>query len=168
MTTKCLHLLSAAFLLLVLNSCFKDEPKKEMRRIAGSWRIEQVTMQTNDSLGQEISTSSVTTSPGMLLLSHDDEFEYEGTYSYSGDGAALSGSTMHSFFLASDIWGLSVEGKTFNLGHTDGSTGYVNHVAGMTVLKLHPRKFEIRYVQTHPVTGYLTYIETWKLVRATH
>lgn len=168
MKTNLLTGLCTGMLLLLLNSCFKDEPKKEMRRIAGAWRIEHVTIQINDSLGNETGMSTITESPGMLLLTHDDEFLYEGTFSYSYDGTALASSSMHNLFLSSDSWGLGVEGKTFNLGKNDGSTGYTTHIAGLTVLKLHRRKLELQYVKTHPVTGYLQYIETWELVRATH
>ncbi len=156
-----------ALLLVILSSCFKDEPKKEMRKAAGSWRVELVTIHNNDSLGNEI-TSTEISEVGMLLLTHDDEFMYEGTFSYSLDGNALSGSSMYSLFSASDIWGFGVDGKTFNLGSNDGSTGYTTHVAGFTVLKLTRRKMELQYVHVHPVTGNLDYREEWLLKRGTH
>jgi hypothetical protein len=163
-----LLLVLSVVVLLTMNSCFKDEPKGEMRRAAGSWRIEHVTIQQNDSLGNEVSTSEISEPVGMLLLTHDDEFMFEGRYSYSYDGAALASSSMNALFVACDTWGLGVEGKTFNLGNNDGSTGYTTHVAGFTVLKLHRKKMELQYVRVHPQTGYLYYVETWKLVRAAH
>jgi hypothetical protein len=167
MKTNFSLLLSAA-LLLLLNSCFKDEPKREMKIAAGSWRIEHVTIQQNDSLGNEVSASEIEGPLGMLLLTHDDDFMYEGRYSYSYDGAALASSNMNSLFVYADTWGIGEEGKVFNLGNNDGSTGYTTHVAAFTVLKLRRKKMELQYVRTHPVTGYLEYVETWKLVRATH
>ena len=156
-----------AVLAAMLGSCFKDEPKKEMRRAAGAWRIEKVTIQENDSLGNELSTSE-RSSVGMLMLNHDDEVMYQGTYSYSYDGAALASSHIHYFLEASDIWGLGVDGKTFNVGSYDPSTGYVTHIAGFTVLKLKRSKMELQLVHPHPVTGYADHIETWELERGTH
>lgn len=154
-------------LLTILSSCFKDEPKKEMRKAAGSWRVEKVTIHTNDSLGNEI-TSTEILEVGMLLLTHDDEFLFEGTFSYSLDGTALAGSSMYYLFSQSDVWGIGIDGKTFNIGNNDGSTGYTTHVAGFTVLKLTRKKMEFQYVHVHPVTGNLDYMEEWVLKRGTH
>jgi hypothetical protein len=155
-------------LLLTLNSCFKDEPKREMRKAAGSWRIDHVAIQLYDSLGNESSGSEINEPVGILLLTHNDEFLYEGRFSYSYDGTALASSSMHSLFLASDVWGMGIGGKTFNLGNNDPSTGYTTHLAGFTVVKLRRNKMELQYVRVHADSGNLEYRETWTLVRATH
>ncbi len=104
----------------------------------------------------------------MLMLDHDDEFLYHGTFSYSYDGAALASSQIHYFINACDIWGLGIDGKTFNVGSYDPSTGFVTRIAGFTVLKLKRTKMELQLVHPHTVTGYADHIETWVLKRNTH
>lgn len=45
-------------ILTILSGCFKDNPRKESFRAAGSWKLEEVIISKYDTNGNELSTET--------------------------------------------------------------------------------------------------------------
>jgi hypothetical protein len=154
-------------LLTGFSSCFKSTPDNEMMKAGGSWLISEIEKNYFDSLGNEIGSETLNDG-GVLMLSHNDDFLYEGTYSLSYDSAVFSRSEMGGLFLYCDIWGVSNGAKNFNLSTQSSSTGYTSLIVSYTLLKLRRNRMDLQFVRTHPQTGHPVYQEIWKLKRGTH
>ncbi|MGL5891515.1 MAG: hypothetical protein ACRC3B_16615 [Bacteroidia bacterium] len=167
MNKKTIGLLSSLLLLVVLSGCFKSSPDKEMMRAGGSWIISEIELNYFDSLGTDLSTETLMNG-GVLMLSHNDDFLYEGTYSVSYDSVVFSRSEIGRFFLDNNIWGVSNGAKNFNINNIDPSTGFTSPVVSLTILKFKRNKMELQFIRQHPATGAPVYQEIWKLKRGTH
>ncbi|MCU0434984.1 MAG: hypothetical protein MUC87_16120 [Bacteroidia bacterium] len=154
-------------LLTGLSSCFKSTPDNEMMKAGGSWIIDEIELNYFDSAGNATGNETLREG-GVLMLSHNDDFLYEGTYSVSYDSAVFSRSEIGDLFLDCNIWGVSNGAKNFNLSLQDPSTGFTSLIVSFTVLKLRRNKMEIQFIRTHPRTAHPVYQEIWKLKRGTH
>lgn len=155
------------FLLISLTGCFKDEPRKETYKAAGSWKVDAVTIQKFDANGNELSTEDQTET-GFLMLSFGDDFMYENYYSYSLQSDKLVNSRIYPMFQVGNVWSVTVEGKSFNLGVKDASTGFVTNVGSMTINRLTKKRMELQWIELDPVTEAIVHSEIWKLSSATH
>jgi hypothetical protein len=164
---KTIGFFTALILLVVAPGCFKSSPDKEMMQAGGSWIISEVELNYFDSLGNDLSTETLIDG-GILMLSHNDDFLYEGTYSVSYDSAVFSRSEIGRFFLDNDIWGVSNGAKNFNINNIDPNTGFTSQVVSLTILKLKRNKMDLQFIRLHPITGAPVYQEIWKLKRGTH
>lgn len=162
---KALTTLFAGALLLTLTGCFKDQPKTQTFKAAGSWLVESVVIQNIDSLGN-VANEQTITDAGILMLAHDDDFMFQDAYSYQLDATKLAPSSIYNQFNAGNTWGLGGTAQTFNVGHMDPGTGYVSRIASYTVLKLKHKEMELQYV--HTTNNVLDYVEVWKLKKGTH
>jgi hypothetical protein len=151
--------------LFFITACFKNDPYKEMMRAGGSWKIETVEINNFDSLGNELNSQQLENG-GMLMLSHNDDFLFEGAMSIAYDSAVFSQSEMGTLFLSADIWGVSNGAKTFNLSQQDGSTGYTHYLVGFTIQKFRRNRMDLQHIRLNN-GGIPVYQETWKLKRAT-
>lgn len=158
---KVLYIFTVA---LLAGSCFKNEPQREMMRAAGAWNIEKVTLTDYDQSGSVVSTKEAT-DLGVLMLNHNDDFLYEGTFSLSYNQSYVDWSSeMTQYFLAANIWFVTVEAKRFGLGIKDNSTGYVQASAAFTIDKLSNRKMTLHNV-VNDSDGNIQRFETWYLKR---
>lgn len=155
-----------ASLLVGLTGCFKDDPKKEMMQAGGSWLIKEAVIKTFDATGNELS-SETKEDGGLLLLTHNDDFLYEGSYSLSYDTAVFNNSEIGALFLNNDTWGVSNGAKSFNISDLDPSTGYVSLMGSLTILKFRNNKMDLQFIRVNNA-GYPIYQEVWKLKRGTH
>jgi hypothetical protein len=165
--TKLTGFLSALLLLVLTSGCFKSTPDEEMMKAGGSWTIDEIELNYFDTLGNETGSETLKEG-GVLMLSHNDDFLYEGTYSLSYDSVVFSRSEMGRLFLDCGIWGVSNGAKSFNLSIQDPATGFTSLVVSYTVLKLRRNKMELQFIRLHPRTGHPVYQEVWKLKRGTH
>jgi len=151
-------------LVFLASGCFKDEPKKEMMRAAGAWKIDKVTLTDYDQSGGVVSTKEAG-NLGVLMLNHNDDFSYEGTFSLSYNPSYVDWSSeMTQYFLSANIWFVTVEAKRFGLGIKDNSTGYVQASGAFTIDKLSNRKMTLHNVVSNS-DGNIQRLETWYLKR---
>jgi hypothetical protein len=161
---KKMRILSCLVLVLALTSCFKNEPKKEMMRMAGAWKITKAELTTYASDGT-VSSSTETSDLGVLMLNHNDDFLYQGTFSLSYNPSWTAwNSPMTAAFNASNSWFVNVGATRFSLGEIDYSTGYMQTVAGYTIEKLTNKKGVIFNVVVNP-DGSIFQREKWYLKR---
>lgn len=159
-----LFLFSIVFL-FSLTACFKDNPTRETLKAAGSWKVVSVEIKDFDSQGNQTSVKTIE-NPGFLMLSHVDDFLYEGTYSYSLDADLLTNSAIYSHLKAFNQWGLTTDAKVFNLAYKDPSSGASTFKYGYTINTLTNRKFELQYVLLQNNNFDLKQVEIWKMERA--
>lgn len=154
-------------ILLLVTGCFKNEPRKETFKAAGSWKLEEVTIEKFSPTGSSISTETQTEA-GFLMLSFGDDFMYENYYSYSLSADKLFNSKMYPLFQVASIWGITVDAKAFNLGAKDVTTGFVTYIGTFTVNQLSKKRMELQYIEIDPVTENIVLSEVWKMRSATH
>jgi hypothetical protein len=152
-------------LLFSLTACFKDNPTRETLKAAGSWKVLSVEIKEYDNTGNETSSKTID-NPGFLMLSHVDDFLYEGTYSYSLNADLLSNSAIYSHLKAFNQWGVTTDVKVFNLAYKDPSSGASAFKYGYTINTLTYRKFELQYVQLQNNNLDIKQVEVWKMERA--
>ncbi len=170
---KISYIISIFIFALGLNSCFKDTPKNDMFKAAGSWKVESIESITYDTLGNQIS-SKKTENYGFLMLEHNDDFLFEGTFSYDFNQGEIGFTSVDSYMLyligggyGCNTWSVSTNAKAFNLASFDPETLFVTYLYSATIEKLTNKKMVLIGFQRHP-NGYLSSKETWNLERATH
>jgi hypothetical protein len=146
-----------------LTSCFKNEPKRETLMAAGSWKIVKTIIQENDESGNKISENTIE-NVGFLMLSHVDDYLYEGTYSYSLDSDKLNNSIIYDCFKKCNQWGITNGAKVLNLAIKDPSTGYSELWSGLTINKLTRKKFEIQSITLNSGNETIKKIEKWYMI----
>jgi hypothetical protein len=168
-----IYIIAIFIFALSLNSCFKDSPKNEMFKAAGSWKIESIEAIVYDTLGNQVSIKK-TENYGILMLNHDDDFMFEGSFSYDFTQGDIGFTTADSYMLYlfggginCNTWSVTTDAKAFNLAALDPETLFVTYLYSATIEKLTSKKMVLIGFQRHP-NGYLSTKETWNLVRATH
>jgi hypothetical protein len=161
------YILPLFLIVTVLSGCFKNNPRKESFKAAGSWKLDEVSITKYDVNGNESSTE-LQKEAGFLMLSFGDDFMYENGFSYSLNTNQLNNSEIYPLFQIADMWNVTVDGKAFNLGLKDASTGFVQFVGSLTVNKLSKKRMELQYVELDPTTEQIIHSEIWKLKSATH
>lgn len=161
------RLAAAFFLLITLTGCFKDEPRKETFKAAGSWKLDEVIITKSDANGTELSTETQVEA-GFLMLSFGDDFMYENYYSYSLNSDQLINSEIYSIFQLANVWNVTVDGKAFNLGYKDPSTGFVTWAGSLTINRLTKKRMELQLIELDSATENIVHSEIWKLSSATH
>lgn len=157
----------AILIWITLSGCFKNEPKKETFKAAGSWKLEEVSIFKYDANGTELSTETQVEA-GFLMLTFGDDFMYENYYSYSLNSDLLVNSKIYPLFQIANVWNVTVEATALNLGTQDQSTGFIGNVGSITINRLTKKRMELQYIELDPTTEAIVHSEIWKLKSTTH
>lgn len=148
----------------MVTGCFKNEPKKEMMRLAGAWNIEHAE-RTTYALDGSVNTTENTDNLGVLMLNHNDDFIYQGTFSLSYNANWLTwNSGMTNAFNAANSWFVNVGATRFSVGSLDSSTGFLQTIAGFTIEQSKHKKLIIYQIITNS-DGNIYQLEKWYLKR---
>lgn len=155
-----------AVLLFLVSSCFKDTPSKEYAKVAGSWEIEKVIIDTYDSLGNELSQKTFKDRGYILLDFNGKDLTINGfAYSFNLDDLEFNSSAIKATLVTCDQWDVSVDAKHINFGVGDPSTGYSVMLIAMTISKLNSNKMHWQKIDRN-ANGSLARKEVFELKRS--
>lgn len=160
-------------LIFLVGSCFKDSPKNDMFRVAGTWKVTSIESTRYDTLGN-VQATTFTPDFGFLMLNHVDNFLFEGTFSYDFSQGDTSFTSPDSYLLylfegglGCDTWSVSKGAKSLNLASMDPETNFVTFLYAATIVNLTGKNMDL-IAFTRFGNGELSTKEIWSLTRATH
>jgi len=161
------NILTFGLLLFSLSSCFKDVPSNEFLKVGGSWKIEEVIIESYDSLGNQINQKEFK-DRGYIMLNFNDGSLADNSFSYSlnNDDAEFNAQSRISRSIGlSNRWDVSVEAKHINFGFIDLNTNFSTLIVVLTIDKLKSNKMHWFEIERNN-NGSLARRETYKLKRA--
>lgn len=161
--------ITVASLGMLITSCIKNNPHKETFKVDGSWKIERVNIIDYDSTGT-ISNTTTLNDVGFMMLIHESEIYYEGSYSFKINSQEFSDTSgiLETIFQG-NTWQVSNYAKIFHVSFSGNVSGLYtfSEIGSFTITELKRKKFGLRDIQVYP-NGMLKRTEEWKMVRATH
>lgn len=154
-------------LLLILTSCFKDDPTSEFSKVAGSWEMNKISIQYYDSIGTP-TTSVTSTDVGYLMLNYNDGASAENSFAYSinnsTDPVFFQYGSIFEVFSVCDRWDVSVNAEHINFGYYDPVSLGTYQVSAFTITKLKSKKMNLMHITRH-TTGALKSMEVLEMQR---
>lgn len=148
-----------------LSGCFKDNPKKDIQRFAGSWEIENAQISYFKVNGEDSLTSEIA-DLGFLHFYYTDDFLFENSFSQtlSANYVSMNNSVIKQVLDGSNIWWVSVGSKNVGFGLMDYQTGYVTTTSIITLKRKSNKSYQFVLFTKHS-NGKLKSHEVWNLKR---
>lgn len=153
--------------LLMVTSCFKDTPKNEFSKVAGSWKIEKAIKTYYDSVGVQINEKTYT-DRGYLMLNYNSRDFADNTFALSINAEGtdfLDYEQIAMNLFDSDRWDVSKDAKHLNFGFLDPLTGYKTLIIAFGIVKLNNKHMHISRIVRNGNSS-LYFREVWEMKRA--